>query len=118
MGDRPRSRDLTVHKAFFTADSWFNIAQVGVAQLGGVLSIDNLNTAGSLPPYLGLWYSSCPFRRLRFVTDGYSPICRKQVDRLFARIDGRILLRRQHYLSDNTTEAATYAIALSRLSGR
>ena len=60
-------------KTFFTADSWFNIAQVGTAQLGGEFVFrDRLNVAADL--YRRIWdFSVLPALTGGYaVTDGYS----------------------------------------------
>ena len=69
---------LTPHKAndgktFFTADSWFNIAQVGMAQLGGEFIYPNhLNITSEL--FRPIWnFSVLPaLAGGHAVTDGYS----------------------------------------------
>ena len=60
-------------KTFFTADSWFNIAQAGMAQMGGTfIEPDRLLTHS--PPYARIWeFALTPALSGRYaVTDGYS----------------------------------------------
>lgn len=46
-------------KAFFTADSWLNVAQAGMAQRGGALfENETLNLAGA--DYAHIWNTICP----------------------------------------------------------
>jgi len=54
-------------KAFFTADSWFNMAQVGIAQLGGeFVTPDHLNTVSE--DYRQIWDATI----LPALTGGYA----------------------------------------------
>lgn len=60
-------------KAFYTADSWFNIAEVGMAQLGdGIIGVDVLNTRHDA--YKTIWnFTVLPaIGGGFFVTNGYS----------------------------------------------
>lgn len=60
-------------KAFYAADSWFNIAQVGTAQLGGTF-VEPQRLATDLPQYDRIWefYSLPALAGGYAVIDGYS----------------------------------------------
>jgi multiple sugar transport system substrate-binding protein len=100
-------------KAFYTADSWFNIAQVGIAQLGGEFVT---------PEYL--YVASGVFRRIwdftvlpalaggYAVTNGYSSDLSKTGEIVCSTgsTAGILFYGDSITYPDNTTEATTYTI--------
>lgn len=100
-------------KAFYTADSWFNIAQVGIAQMGGqFVSRDRLNVDSddfrriwnfAVPPTLAGGYA---------VTNGYSSDLSKTGEIVCSTgsTAGILFYGDNITYPDNTIEATTYTV--------
>ncbi|HHT48243.1 MAG TPA: extracellular solute-binding protein [Firmicutes bacterium] len=100
-------------KTFFVADSWFNIAQVGVAQLGGEFVFpDQLNV--TLDLFKPIWdFSVLPALTGGYaVTDGYSSDLAKtgEIVCSIGSTAGILFYGDSITYPDNTTEAVTYSI--------
>src|SRR5690554_3243197 len=100
-------------KTFFTADSWFNIAQVGIAQLGGEFVFsDHLDVSSDL--YRRIWdFSVLPALTCGYaVTDGYSSDLSKtgEIVCSIGSTAGILFYGDSITYPDNTIEAVTYNI--------
>lgn len=100
-------------KTFFTADSWFNIAQVGIVQLDGeFVCPDYLNV--SLDLFRRIWdISVLPALAGSYaVTDGYSSDLSKTGEIVCSTgsTAGILFYGDSITYPDNTTEATTYTI--------
>lgn len=100
-------------KAFFTADSWFNIAFVGIAQLGGVfVTPDHLNMAGD--DFRRIWDATAtPALAGGYaITGGYASDLIKTGEIICAMgSTAGILFYGDHITyPDNTIEATTFSI--------
>lgn len=100
-------------KTFFTADSWFNLAQIGMAQLGGeFIYPDHLNTTSEL--YKPIWnFSVLPALGGAYaVTDSYSSELSKtgEVVCSIGSTAGILFYGDSITYPDNTTEAVTYTV--------
>ena len=100
-------------KAFFTADSWFNIAFVGIAQLGGVfVTPDHLNIAGD--DFRRIWDATAtPALAGGYaITGGYASDLIKTGEIICAMgSTAGILFYGDHITyPDNTIEATTFSI--------
>jgi len=100
-------------KTFFTADSWFNICQIGIAQLGGeFINPDHLNTTSDL--YRHIWdFSVLPALAGSYaVTNGYSSDLSKTGEIVCSTgsTAGILFYGDSITYPDNTTEATTYTI--------
>lgn len=100
-------------KAFYTADSWFNIAQVGVAQLGGeFVNPEHLNIASSI--YRRIWdFTILPALAGGYaVTNSYSSELSKTGEIICSTgsTAGILFYGDSITYPDNTVEATTYTI--------
>lgn len=100
-------------KAFFTADSWFNIAQVGAVQMGGgFVASDRLLTAS--PEYARVWeFSLLPALLGAYaVADGYSSDLSKAGDIVcsIGSTAGVLFYGDSITHPDNTVEKVTFNI--------
>lgn len=100
-------------KTFFTADSWFNLAQVGVAQLGGEFVFsDFLNVTSDL--YKRIWdFSVLPALAGGYaVTDSYSSDLSKtgEIVCSLGSTAGILFYGDSITYPDNTIEAVAYSI--------
>jgi multiple sugar transport system substrate-binding protein len=100
-------------KTFFTADSWFNIAQVGIAQLGGEFVFpDHLHVSSDL--YRRIWeFSVLPALAGGYaVTHGYSSDLSKtgEIVCSLGSTAGILFYGDSITYPDNTIEAVTYNI--------
>ncbi len=100
-------------KTFFTADSWFNIAHVGMAQLGGeFIYPDHLNTASEL--FKPVWnFSVLPALAGGYaVTNSYSSDLSKtgEIVCSIGSTAGILFYGDRITYPDNTTEIVTYTI--------
>lgn len=100
-------------KTFFTADSWFNIAQVGIAQLGGEFVFpDRLDVASDL--YRRIWdFSVLPTLAGGYaVTAGYSSDLSKtgEIVCSIGSTAGILFYGDTITYPDNTIETVTYNI--------
>lgn len=100
-------------KAFFTADSWFNIAKVGAAQLGDTfVSPDHLNV--TTDTYRRIWDVTVPpaLAGGYAITDSYSSELSKtgEIVCSLGSTAGILFYGDSITYPDNTTEAVTYTI--------
>ncbi len=100
-------------KAFYTADSWFNIAQVGIAQLGGeFVNPDHLNLASGL--FRRIWDVTVPpvLEGGYTVTNGYSSDLSKigEIVCSTGSTAGILFYGDSITYPDNTTEPTYYTI--------
>ena len=100
-------------KTFFTADSWFNIAQVGMAQLGDeLIKADHLNITSDL--FRPIWnFSVLPALAGGYaVTDGYSSDLSRTGEIVCSTgsTAGILFYGDTITYPDNTTEAVTYTV--------
>ncbi|MDR0380749.1 MAG: extracellular solute-binding protein [Oscillospiraceae bacterium] len=100
-------------KAFFTADSWFNIAQVGTAQLGGeFVGAETLNTGAGA--FGRIWdFSVYPAVTGGYaVTDGYSSDLSKTGDIVcsLGSTAGVLFYGDSVTYPDNTVESVEYVV--------
>lgn len=100
-------------KTFFTADSWFNIAQVGMAQLGGeFIYPDHLNIKSDL--FKPIW-NFCVLPALaggHAVTDGYSSDLSRtgEIVCSIGSTAGILFYGDTITYPDNTTEVVAYTV--------
>ncbi len=109
---------LTPHKindgkSFFTADSWFNIAQVGMAQLGGdFIHPDHLNITSEI--FKPIWnFSVLPALAGGYaVTDGYSSDLSRtgEIVCSIGSTAGILFYGDSITYPDNTSEKVTYTV--------
>ena len=100
-------------KAFFTADSWFNIAQVGIAQLGdNFINSDHLNVTGDV--FQRIWnFTVLPALAGGYaITNSYSSDLSKTGEIVCSTGSTAGILFYGDCITypDNTTEATTYTI--------
>ena len=100
-------------KTFFTADSWFNMAQVGMAQLGGAfVDEDGLNTG--TPDFKRVWDFSVPpaLKGAYAVVDGYySDLSRTgEIICSIGSTAGILFYGDTITYPDNTKESVEYAV--------
>lgn len=100
-------------KAFFTADSWFNIAQVGAAQLGGnFINPEHLNVTGDI--FRRIWdFTIVPALTGGYaITNSYSSELSKTGEIVCSTgsTAGILFYGDSITYPDNTTEATTYTI--------
>lgn len=100
-------------KAFYTADSWFNIAQVGIAQMGGELvNPDHLSVDSDY--FRRVWdFTLLPALAGGFaVTNGYSSDLSKTGEIVCSTgsTAGILFYGDNITYPDNTTEATTYTV--------
>ncbi|HHU51456.1 MAG TPA: extracellular solute-binding protein [Firmicutes bacterium] len=100
-------------KTFFTADSWFNIAQVGMAQLGDeFINSDHLNITSDL--FRPIWnFSVLPALAGGYaVTDGYSSDLSRtgEIVCSIGSTAGILFYGDTITYPDNTIEAVTYTV--------
>lgn len=100
-------------KAFFTADSWFNIAQVGISQLGGeFVTPDYLNIASE--DFRRIWDAAVlPALEGGYtITGGYSSDLMKtgEIVCSIGSTAGILFYGDRITYPDNTTEAVTFSI--------
>ncbi len=100
-------------KTFFTADSWFNIAQVGAAQLGGeFVGADRLNTSAAA--FRKIWdFSVLPALNGAYaVADGYSSDLAKtgEIVCSIGSTAGILFYGDTITYPDNTKESVEYAV--------
>ena len=100
-------------KAFFTADSWFNIAQVGIAQLGNnFVNPDHLNVTGDI--FRRIWdFTIIPaLVGGHVITNSYSSELSKTGEIVCSTgsTAGILFYGDSITYPDNTTKATTYTI--------
>lgn len=100
-------------KAFYTADSWFNIAQVGIAQMGGeFINPDHLNVNSD--NFRRVWdFAILPALAGGYaVTDGYSSDLSKTGEIVCSTgsTAGILFYGDSITYPDNRTEATTYTV--------
>lgn len=100
-------------KAFYTSDSWFNIAQVGIAQLGGeFVAPESLNFASDA--FWRVWdFTVTPALTGGYaVTNGYSSDLSKTGEIVCSTgsTAGILFYGDSITYPDNTTEATTYTV--------
>jgi multiple sugar transport system substrate-binding protein len=100
-------------KTFFTADSWFNIAQVGTAQLGGTF-VGEIALNTDAETYNKVWNFSVPpaIAGGYAVTDGYSSDLSKtgEIVACIGSTAGILFYGDSVTYADTTTESVEYAV--------